>query len=341
MMEVPSFWKTDLETVKKMANEAAVAEVTELCLTPGGRPVIAFAYGEKQEINSAANYSSACGAHEKRCYNPVDIKKPVVILLGAVHGGETEGTAAIMNMISLLETGVDLNGDRYDSLVEAARKVRLIMVPLCTPDGRARVVPDGMIGCTGDELRYWMQGTWTDGTLCRWPDCKKVHPIKDHVEFLGGYFNDDGINIMHDNFFHPMARETQALMDLCDSEHADWILHLHGGSNSMNDLLQTNYVTIECQQAIQDLAKRCDEYARANTDDLWFAVRKIPEKESGANPPSFNLTSAMHHICGGVSAVFESNECLIDEPGPKLDHEQVYRSHRILFEQCFLTAAGE
>lgn len=341
MMDVPSYWKTDLAYIEKAAAEAKRAQVRRLCMSAGGRPVIAFSYGEKQEIIPAANYSSACGAHEVRCYNPVDVKKPVVILLGAVHGGETEGTAAVMNLISLMETGVDLNGDRYDSLVKAAEKVRLVLIPLCNPDGRARVVPDGMIGCTGDELRYWMQGTWKDGSLCRWPDCKKVHPIKEHVDFLGGYFNDDGINIMHDNFFKPMAKETQALMDICDEEHADWIIHLHGGSNSMNDFLQTNYVTLECQQAIQNLAKRCDEYCKANYDDIWFAVRRIPEKECGENPPSFNLTSAMHHICGGVSAVFESNECLIDEPGPKLNHEQVYRSHRIMFEQLFLTAVGE
>lgn len=341
MMEVPSFWKTDLETIARMADEAKTAQISELCRTAGNRPLLAFSYGEKQDITHTANYSSACGASNKSKYAPVEGKKPVVLLLGAEHGGETEGTAACMNLISLMETGADLNGDRHDSLVEAAKQVRLVIVPVCNPDGRARVQPAGMIGCTGYELRYWMQGTWKDGSLCGWPGCKEVHPIKDHVDFLGGYFNDDGVNLMHDNFFHPMARETQALLDLCDSESADWIIHLHGGSNSTNHLLQARYVTRECQEAIQNLAVRCDRFARENTPDLRFHIAEIPGKESGATPPTFNLASAAHHVCGGVSTIFESNQCIIDEPGTHYNHEQVYRSHRILFEQCFLTAAGK
>ena len=340
MHEIPSWWKTTLEDIEQAAQTAQKAQIMRLCRTPGGRPVTAFAYGEKQNIASQANYSSACGAHEVSCYAPRDGKKPVVILLGAVHGGETEGTAAVMNLISLMETGVDLAGDRHDSLLEAAQQVRLVMVPVCNPDGRARVKPAAMLGCTGDELRYWMQGTWLDGSLCRWPDCKKVHPVKGRVDFLGGYFNDDGVNLMHDNFFHPMAAETQALMDLCDAEHADWVLHLHGGTNSVNDLLQTDYVTLECQQAIRDLAVRCDRYVLDHMPDLRFRIRDLPGPAQGVNPPSFNLTSALHHVCGAVSAVFESNECIVDEPGTLYNHEQVYRAHRVLFEQCMRTALG-
>ena len=340
ILPVPPFWKTDLATIDQMAKSAQRAQVVELCRSAGNRPLYAFCYGEKQQITSKANYSSACGGHDKSVYVPSENKKPVVLLLGAEHGGEVEGTAALLNLISLMETGADLIGNRYDSLVEAAEKVRLVIVPICNPDGRARVVPDAVVGYTFEEHRYWMQGTWKDGSLCGWPACKLMHPIrKDAVDFLGSYFNDDGINLMHDNFFHPMAKETQAILDLCDSEHADWILHLHGGSNSLNALLQTHYVTLECQQAILDLAKTCDEYCLAHESDLRFALPALPAKESGATPPSFNLPSAAHHICGGVSAVFESNEHISTQEGPKFTHEQIYRSHRILFEQCFLTAA--
>jgi len=339
LLPVPSFWKTDLETINEWAKNAKNARVTELCRTAGNRPMYAFSYGEKQEIVSRANYSSACGGHDRSVYAPIEGKKPVVLLLGAEHGGETEGTAALMNLISLLETGFDLNGDRHDSLAEAASKVRLVIVPVCNPDGRARVVPSAVVGYTFEQHRYWMQGTWKDGSLCGWPACKLLHPLKDAVDFLGGYFNDDGVNLMHDNFFHPMAKETQAILDLCDSEKADWILHLHGGSNSVNALLQTHYVTLECQQAIEDLAKICDDYCLAHESDLRFTPPGLPGKETGTTPPSFNLPSAAHHVCGGVSAVFESNEHIADQDGTKYDHEQIYRSHRILFEQCFLLAA--
>lgn len=166
-----------------------------------------------------------------------------------------------------------------------------------------------------------------------------MHPIKGHVEFLGGYYNDDGINLMHDNFFRPMAAETQALMDLCGAECADWVLHLHGGNNSVNDLLQTNYVTLECMEAIRALSLRCDAIAREQ--GLYFNVRDIPKRERGETPPSFNLPCVIHHVCGAVNAVFESNECIIDFPGAHLTHEQIYDSHRILFEQCFRMSCGE
>lgn len=335
MLDAPDFWKTDLETIGDWARRATRAQVKSLCKSAGGRDIWAFSYGEKQKLERRANYSSACGAHDVSCYAPVEGKKPVVVLLGAVHGGETEGTAALVNLISLLETGKDLAGDEYPSLCEAASRVRLVIVPVCNVDGRARVEPASMIGCTGDELRYWMQGTWQDGSLCGWPECKKVHPIRG-TGFLGGYYNDDGINLMHDNFFHPMARETQAILDLCDDEAADWALQMHGGSNSVNDLLQPDYVTLECRQAVRELSIRCDEAARAQ--GLSFAVHDIPDREQGATPPSFNLTSAIHHVCGAVSATFESNQCVVDQPGEHFTHEQVYASHRILFETCFRQA---
>ena len=338
-MNMPEFWKTDLETIEKFAKTVKLAEVKSLCKSAGGRDVWCFSYGEKQIITHKANYSSACGAHDKSCYAPVDGKKPVVILLGDVHGCEVEGTAAIMNLISLMETGKDLGGCEQPALVKAAKKVRLVLVPVCNVDGRARVKPAAMAGLTGDELRYWTQGTWKDGSLCGWPDCKKQHPIKDYVDFLGGYYNDDGINLMHDNFFRPMARETQAILDLCDSESADWVIHLHGGSNSVNALLQPTYVAYETKMAIKELSVRCN--AAAQPEGLAFTISNVLEKEQGATPPSFNLVSATHHVCGAVCATFESNQCVIDQPGVHYSLEQIYASHRILFEQLFLTACGE
>ena len=84
------------------------------------------------------------------------------------------------------------------------------------------------------------------------------------------------------------------------------------------------------------LSERCDTAAQPY--GLRFNIVHVPEKEQGVTPPSFNLTSALHHVCGGVSAVFESNECIIDEPGAHLTHSQVYISHLILFEQCIRMA---
>ncbi|MDR1060613.1 MAG: hypothetical protein LBL83_05245 [Clostridiales bacterium] len=331
-MDLPAFWKSDLGALDGLAGSARVAEVSEIARSAGNRPVWAFRYGARQAVASSANYSSACGAHDSRFYADRQGKKPAVLLVGAVHGQETEGLMALLNLVSLLETGLDLGGRANRGLVEAAGAVRLTIVPAANPDGRARVAPDSMIGMRNDELQYWGQGTWKDGNLCRWPDCKRVHPIKDFAGFLGGYFNDDGVNLNHDQFFKPMARETQALFDIAIDEFADCILMLHGGTNSQNALLPTAYAPLEACEALRQLARRCDTKARA--EGLAFCVPPFPPLPSGDTPPSFNLASALHHAVGAVAAIFESNECIVDQPGVQYTHEQIYRSHMILFEEA-------
>lgn len=336
-MATPSYWKTDLEYIKSAYESAkACTEKRILCQSAGGRPVYMLAYGEKKKLGTA-NYSSSLGARDKSYYSPKG-QKPCVILIGAEHGQETEGVAAITNLISLLETGVDLAGKRNDPLLEAVRGIRLVLVPVANVDGRARVEPDCMIGKTFDELRYWGQGTWKDGTLCGWPKCKSIHPIKDAAGFLGGYYNDDGINLMHDNFFHPMARETQAILDLCADEAADFVLHLHGGGNIKGGMLPTDYVTAGCSRAIDDLYLRCQ--SRGEKEGLEYFRAAIPSVPSGKNPPSFNLVSATHHVCGAVAACYESNEGILDEPNmpTRLNHEQILRMQEILFEELFKMA---
>ena len=41
------------------------------------------------------------------------------------------------------------------------------------------------------------------------------------VGILGAYFNDDGVNPMHDDFFLPMASETEAILRLAREEARD------------------------------------------------------------------------------------------------------------------------
>ena len=143
---------------------------------------------------------------------------------------------------------------------------------------------------------------------------------------------------MHGNF-SSMAAETQALLDLCAAEFASCVLQLHGGSNSANDLLQPNYVPREVNEAVRALALRCD--ARARREGLWFTVRDLPGQPHGETPPSFNLVSALHHVCGAVSACFESNEGLRDGNEPIWDCGQILRSHMILFEETFKMFAAQ
>jgi hypothetical protein len=106
----------------------------------------------------------------------------------------------------------------------------------------------------------------------------------------------------------------------------------------VNDLLYTRYVPIEVNEAIRALAICCNQ--AASTEGLQFSVRPLPDGEHGCPPPSFNLVSATHHASGAISAVFESNQSVLDLEGTRLTHAQVYRSHMILFEQSLHTLKG-
>lgn len=71
------------------------------------------------------------------------------------------------------------------------------------------------------------QGTRKDGSLYGWPGAKAVHPMRGDVGILGAYFNDDGINPMHDEFFAPMAEETKAIVQVARQEAPDITVSLH------------------------------------------------------------------------------------------------------------------
>ncbi len=332
------FWKTTLADADRAMDSASRGVVHTLCTTPGGHTVRYLTYGEKVDYARRANYSSACGAKDPSCYADRAGKRPTILLIGATHGQETEGVAALLNLVSLLETGRDLRGREVPPLTEAYESsgARLIVVPVYNADGRARCAPDSMLGETPEALRYHGQGTWKDGSLCGWPDCKKVHPIKDAAGFLGAYYNDDGVNLMHDNFFAPMAAETRALLAFCDEEAPECVIGLHGGSNSTNLLLQPAYTPLSVRQSVHRLAERiAGKEAALGYASLVQSVKGL----ENVPPPSFNLTSALHHVCGAVSSTYESNEGLLDKNA--FGAEEILLRHYCLFEALFECAWRE
>lgn len=328
---IPSYWKSSLEHIKHAISTIRRGQVDVFARSAGGRDIYAVYYGEKQDFGRTANYNSACGAGDLSAYARKDkTTKPVITIVGGVHGGELEGVAAVLNWIHMLETGVDYGGRRNEYLSGCLDRFRLVLIPCMNPDGRARIPCDTLANMPLPEMRRIVQGTWKDGTLCGWPTCKVIHPIADDVAHLGGYFNDNGINLMHDNFFSPMAEETKRLMELVDREAADATVLLHGGTNAVNHILPTHYIPPFIENKQNRLVDQVHEAYRA---------KGIPFKPMYGNgigqrhtPPSFNLTSALHHVSGGLSITFESNMGL-DAPGEKYTYEQILEGHYILFEQ--------
>ncbi|MBQ4323555.1 MAG: hypothetical protein IJC19_06425 [Clostridia bacterium] len=328
MENIPVYWKTTLEDVEETMKLVKKGRVSIAATSAGGRPVYRVEYGKSNVKLGTANLASALGAHNSKFYadkTGADYV-PTFFIDGCIHGGEFEGTMAILNLIKLMETGTDYAKKEHPQLLELMNRLHLILIPVSNPDGRNRVPFSSLVNKTLHEMQYYNQGTWKDGTLCGWPGCKAVHPIKDHVEFLGGYFNDDGINMMHEDYFGKISNETAALFEICRTEAPDFTVLLHGGGNTVNTLVPYEYVSRGSHEESLAVSRRLKE--RCDQEGVRYAVREACIPNSG-----FGLCCAMHHLCGGVVLTYESNQGLADIGNAKYTYDEIYQAHLLLFEE--------
>ena len=107
MFEAPIYWKTTLEDVEETLKIVKKGTVTQIATSAGGRPIYQVEYGKSNVKFGTANCSSALGAHNINYFADKTGEDyiPTVYLGGCIHGGEFEGTMAILNLIKLIETG--------------------------------------------------------------------------------------------------------------------------------------------------------------------------------------------------------------------------------------------
>jgi len=328
MENIPVYWKTTLEDVEETLKLVKKGKVSVVTNSAGGSPIYQVEYGKSNLKKGTANYCSAMGAHDVRYYadKTGEDYVPTLFLCGCIHGGEFEGTAALLNLIKLLETGTDYDGKAYPEYVELMSKLHLIIIPICNPDGRNRVPFNSFVGRTFYELRYYDQGTWKDGSLCDWPKCKAIHPIKDAVDYLGAYFNDDGVNMMHEDYFGYASKESGAVLDVCRNEAPDFSILLHGGGNTTNCILWPEFESEEAMVSVRAVSNALKARSEQEGVPYWIPG---PRKSS----IGFTLPSAMHHLCGGAAVTYESNQGLVDGGNVIYSHEEIYKAHRLLFEE--------
>ncbi len=335
MNDTSKYYKTSLTDIENIIKSVKKANVERLCLSAGGRPVYMLSYGKQNVFNRTANLSSALGAHDKSCFadklSPDYI--PTLLLVGCIHGGEFEGTAALLNLINIMETGYDLAGADFENLKLLCKKINLLIIPCLNPDGRSRIPFDSFVGKSFNDLRYYNQGTWKDGTLCGWPECKQKHPIKEYAQYLGGYFNDDGVNLMHDDFFGKKAAETQAIFQVCERYVPDFTVLLHGGTNCKNHIIGPAYAPLEIKQRVAEFEQVLKSECKSRGFTLYTPNTNFDYGESKETPVSFNLPSALTQFCGEPSVTYESNQGLTDDKnGVAYSCDEIYRHHLILFE---------
>ncbi len=331
---LPAFWKSRVSDVEDAVRAVKKGRVSLLAESPGGRPVYLVAYGEPVERRGRANYNSACGGNDPASYARKDgTQRPVVFFLGPVHGQEFEGIAGLVNLIRIAETGRDWRGREWTAMADLLGRCRVLIVPCGNPDGRARCAFDSWVG---EELQVHERagmGVQPDGRNHRWPFVKRVHPMRGpEVAALGAYWNDAAVNLMHDEWFDPMAPETRAFFRLAREEAPDCIVSLHAHA-SPPEFLPVAYVP----RTVKETVRRMDEqlqkrYAGAG---LPHREKSREPKEDGTSfpPPSFNLTSALHHACGGVSAVFETCLGVRTAPYPQVTLDQLLDIQLLLYEE--------
>ena len=336
--DIPGFYKSKLSDIQEEIMNIKTGKAKVIAISPGGLPVYAVYYGTKDDFHSQANYNSAVAARNPVYYARKDsTTKPVVFYLGPVHGQEVENIVGMVNLIHVAETGKDYRGKEWASLKSKMEKCRVIIVPCANPDGRKRCPYDSFVGLPTKIMTKYGQGTRKDGSFYAWPGAKAVHPMVGNVKILGAYFNDDGINPMHDDFFSPIADETKAILDIARSEVPDMTVSLHSHENKPR-ILPANYVPWFLKERVQDITRRLnDRYEKSGLPYIPQEYIGDPGIEDREFPPrtSFNLISALHHISGTMAFTFECSHGTTSDrfPEPFVTHSDIVDIQLHLYEE--------
>lgn len=157
------------------------------------------------------------------------------------------------------------------------------------------------------------------------------------VGILGGYYNDDGINMMHDDFFAPMAAETKAILDIARTEAPDICVSLHSHQNPPR-ILPAAYVPWFMKKRVNELTRQLNlkhkNSGLAYTNEDWIGEPSVEDKDF---PPksSFNLISALHQISGTMAFTFECPHGTVPVANQKpiVTHDDILDIQLILYEE--------
>jgi hypothetical protein len=312
--QLPEFWVGDTGTLPAAWEKLARGRVQTIARSPGGRPLSLVTFGRPEPVRHQANFNSAVGGQDPAAYlDKAARRQPVVYFIGPVHGQEVEGLTGLVNLVRIMETGRDLRGRDQAGLRALGDQCRLLIVPTGNPDGVARFEPRCLQGMSVDELNFWAQGTSRDNIIIPWPISKRRHPfIGPEVGFMGCYFNDAGVNPMHDEFFAPMSAEAPAILKVARDEGPDLAVSLHSHGNPPA-VERPAYVPLETQEQARAVAETV--YALLEKRALPHGSPPGVQSESGKTPAPFNLTSAVYHSSGAAAFTFE---CAHGLAGPKM-----------------------
>lgn len=305
---IPEFWLGSFNEVQRFLDtRVRKGTVRVIGTSAGRRPIRAVFYGKAREGKGTSTFSGSLGFGDVTAYRGPDHQRKVYIGMSGVHGGEFEGMVGTVNLISILETGKDLRGREWPEIAAAAGALdRLILIPILNVDGRARI-PLRMIRHRGTDHNvheYFNTGAKPDGSIIGWPQCKQNIPLDfSSTQFPGGYPNDAGVNLQHDDFFGARQPETQALFDLTARERPDVILNMHTGATYMHPL--RSFIEPVLAPQFEAVYRRImTGLTEAGQQETMDAARHAdPARERLS---AFNLDTALNLHCGALTVLVES-----------------------------------
>ena len=338
--ELPDFWIGAADGLAARWKQLQHGEATRIATSPGGRPLHLITFGKREHVPHKANFNSAVGGRDLAAYMDKEArKKPVVFFVGPVHGHEVEGLTGLVNLIKIMETGKDLRGKNQTTLRQLGERCRLLIVPAGNPDGIARFEPRACRGMTLHEFQFWGQGTWSDDSIAVWPVSKRQHPrVGPEIGWLGCYFNDKGINPMHDEFFAPMGPEAPAILRVALREGPDLAVSLHS-HGSAPAVLRPAYVPMEVQEQVRRLAIQHNALLEARGLPHGGVFEAQPEE--GKVPPPFNLTSALYHVSGALAFTHECPHGIVDEKMCAVGFDEILDIQLTLYEAMMRKALDD
>jgi hypothetical protein len=342
--EIPDFWVSGYNEVMDFLKKTVRKGVVEVIGTSaGGRPIKAVFYGKQRQGVGTTTFSGSLGFGDVKAYRGPDHDKKVYMGMAAVHGGEFEGIVGMVNLISVIETGKDLRGTEWPEITSVVTKLdRIILIPIVNPDGRVRIPLRMELYRDTDftVAEFLNTGGKADGTITGWPQIKEFIPMDFSLPgFPGGYPNDAGVNVQHDNFAGKRQPETQALFDLTEREKPDVVINLHTGAV---------YMRMDrpiCEPALNPAFDGLFRYVQSELAIRGLQFTKDPSLEgnpANATTGVYNLDGALNFHCGALSVVVESpshsfsgtNEAgkpVIESPDMLIDGELICHQQAMKF----------
>lgn len=360
--DIPPFWiASTAEIADYLKSNVHKGQVEILGKSAGGRPIYAVSYGIARKETGTTTFSGASSINRIGAYRGPDNDKKVYLAFAGIHGFELEGIVGIMNMINVFETGKDLNGGEWPEIALMLDSLdRIVLVPLLNPDGRDRV-PIRMEKFRGSEPgaylvhEYLNTGGRDGGQLIGWPACKEYipMPLDNTFEFPGSYPNDNGINLMHDDFFGQMQPENRILCDLASREKPDIIMNMHTGVSRNNYFIEVCHPCVGAYSPLLESVWR-DLYRYVHTELTLAGLKKTRDVEKESNPSrehvgsgNFNFTSVLSFHCGALTVTVEDGShgyTGIYDDGTAVDHSPhvILKSELTLHQSCmrFLLTRG-